>query len=94
MRARQGRGLSHHLPLLGLQRIEPSPAIAWRYVNRTKLIELKETSNHEDPNAFDLFKECHYSNKKKCYTSSIQLAIKRIFEAADADKNPSLLMRM
>ncbi|TVU30880.1 hypothetical protein EJB05_22530, partial [Eragrostis curvula] len=26
--ARQGRGLSHHLPLLGLQRIEPPLAIA------------------------------------------------------------------
>ncbi|TVU24468.1 hypothetical protein EJB05_26909, partial [Eragrostis curvula] len=41
----------------------------------------------EDPNAFDLFKECHYSNKKKGYTPSVQLAI-RISEAADAEQEP------
>ncbi|PUZ50911.1 hypothetical protein GQ55_6G112400 [Panicum hallii var. hallii] len=31
--------------------------------------------NDEEPDASDLFKECHYSKKKKGYTSTVQLAI-------------------
>ncbi|TVU14719.1 hypothetical protein EJB05_38208, partial [Eragrostis curvula] len=31
--------------------------------------------NDEDPNGFDLFKECHYSKRKKRYTPAVQLAI-------------------
>ncbi|KAF0904369.1 hypothetical protein E2562_034140 [Oryza meyeriana var. granulata] len=31
--------------------------------------------NDENPNALDLFKECHYSKKKKGYTPSVQSAI-------------------
>ncbi|KAG8065343.1 hypothetical protein GUJ93_ZPchr0004g39056 [Zizania palustris] len=30
---------------------------------------------NEQADAFDLFKKCHYSNKKKCYTPTVQLAI-------------------
>ncbi|KAG8060715.1 hypothetical protein GUJ93_ZPchr0002g24523 [Zizania palustris] len=30
---------------------------------------------NEQAAAFDLFKKCHYNNKKKCYTPSVQLAI-------------------
>jgi hypothetical protein len=33
--------------------------------------------NDEEPNAFDLFKEFHYSKKKKCYTPVVQEAIVR-----------------
>lgn len=29
----------------------------------------------QEPDALDLFKECHYSRKKKCYTSTVQQAI-------------------
>lgn len=29
----------------------------------------------QEPDALDLFKECHYSKKKQCYTSTVQLAI-------------------
>ncbi|TVU30856.1 hypothetical protein EJB05_22502 [Eragrostis curvula] len=48
--------------------------------------------NDEDPNAFDLFKECHYSNKKKGYSPAVQLAIhemeNKISEAVDVDQEP------
>lgn len=30
-----------------------------------------------DPDALDLFKECHYSKKKEGYTPAVQLAIVR-----------------
>ena len=30
-----------------------------------------------DPDALDLFKECHYSKKKEGYTPTVQLAIVR-----------------
>jgi hypothetical protein len=34
-----------------------------------------EKYNDEDPNALDLFKECHYSQKKKGYTPYVQSVI-------------------
>uniref|UniRef100_A0A0E0PX30 Uncharacterized protein n=1 Tax=Oryza rufipogon TaxID=4529 RepID=A0A0E0PX30_ORYRU len=37
----------------------------------------RDKYNEEEPNAFDLFKEFHYSKKKKCYTTSVQEAIVR-----------------
>ncbi|TVT98720.1 hypothetical protein EJB05_55950 [Eragrostis curvula] len=36
---------------------------------------LGDKYNDEEPDAFDLFKECHYSKRKKGYTPSVQLAI-------------------
>lgn len=33
----------------------------------------------QELDAMDLFKECHYSNKKKGYTVAVQDAIVRIF---------------
>uniref|UniRef100_A0A0A9GH36 Uncharacterized protein n=1 Tax=Arundo donax TaxID=35708 RepID=A0A0A9GH36_ARUDO len=51
---------------------------------------LGEKYNDEDPNALDLFKECHYSKKKKGYTPYVQSAIgemeKKIAEAADVQQ--------
>ncbi|TVU34030.1 hypothetical protein EJB05_15851, partial [Eragrostis curvula] len=50
--------------------------------------------NDEDPNAFDLFKECHYSQKKKGFTPTVQAAIeemeKKIAEAADGEEPVSV----
>jgi hypothetical protein len=37
----------------------------------------RDKYNEEEPNAFDLFKEFHYSKKKKCYTTAVQEAIVR-----------------
>ena len=34
-----------------------------------------EKYKDEEPNALDLFKECHYSKKKKSYTGVVQAAI-------------------
>ena len=34
--------------------------------------------DQEEPNAFDLFKLCHYSKKKKGYTPNVQMAIVRL----------------
>ncbi|BAS79446.1 Os02g0583500 [Oryza sativa Japonica Group] len=39
---------------------------------------LDDKYNDEEPNAFDLFKEFHYSKKKKCYTPVVQEAITRM----------------
>ncbi|TVU26389.1 hypothetical protein EJB05_28934 [Eragrostis curvula] len=36
---------------------------------------LGDKYNDEEPDAFDLFKECHYSKRKKGYTPTVQLAI-------------------
>ncbi|TVT98399.1 hypothetical protein EJB05_56300, partial [Eragrostis curvula] len=50
---------------------------------------LEEKSEDEDPNAFDLFKECHYSKKKKGYTPAVQSAIdemeQKIAETAEVE---------
>ncbi|TVU24945.1 hypothetical protein EJB05_27416, partial [Eragrostis curvula] len=50
--------------------------------------------NDEDPNAFDLFKECHYSQKKKGFTHTVQSAIeemeKKIAEAAEGEEPVSV----
>ncbi|TVU40631.1 hypothetical protein EJB05_14100 [Eragrostis curvula] len=44
----------------------------------------------EDPNEFDLFKECHYSKKKKGYTPAVQAVIaemeNKISEANDGEQ--------
>ncbi|XP_025826583.1 uncharacterized protein LOC112901927 isoform X2 [Panicum hallii] len=36
---------------------------------------LGDKYNDQEPDALDLFKECHYSKKKKCYSSNVQQAI-------------------
>ncbi|XP_044417376.1 uncharacterized protein [Triticum aestivum] len=38
-------------------------------------VNLGEKYKDEEPNALDLFKECHYSNKKKGYTDTVQSAV-------------------
>ncbi|KAL6602752.1 hypothetical protein ACP70R_043113 [Stipagrostis hirtigluma subsp. patula] len=39
---------------------------------------LGDKYNDKDPDALDLFKECHYSNKKKGYTTDVQSAITKM----------------
>ncbi|TVU09105.1 hypothetical protein EJB05_42546, partial [Eragrostis curvula] len=55
---------------------------------------LGDKYNDEDPNAFDLFKECHYSQKKKGFTHTVQSAIeemeKKIAEAAEGEEPVSV----
>lgn len=41
---------------------------------------LGEKYKDEEPTALDLFKECHYSNKKKGYTDTVQSAINQMEE--------------
>ncbi|XP_044412748.1 uncharacterized protein [Triticum aestivum] len=41
---------------------------------------LGEKYKDEEPNALDLFKECHYSNKKKGYIDTVESAITQIEE--------------
>ncbi|PUZ39078.1 hypothetical protein GQ55_9G252900 [Panicum hallii var. hallii] len=36
---------------------------------------MRDKYNDQEPDALDLFKECHYSKKKKCYSSNVQQAI-------------------
>ncbi|TVU23547.1 hypothetical protein EJB05_25921, partial [Eragrostis curvula] len=48
--------------------------------------------NNEVPNGLDYFKECHYSNKKKGYTPSVQSAIiemeNMISEPTEGEEQP------
>ncbi|TVU39695.1 hypothetical protein EJB05_13128, partial [Eragrostis curvula] len=55
---------------------------------------LGDTSDEEDHNAFDLFKGCHYSKRRKGYTPAVQSVIdemeQKIAEAADVEEHVSV----
>jgi hypothetical protein len=40
-------------------------------------LRVKNAQGDEEPDALDLFKECHYSKKRKCYAPTVQEAIVR-----------------
>ncbi|TVT97424.1 hypothetical protein EJB05_57340, partial [Eragrostis curvula] len=48
-----------------------------------------DTSDEEDHNAFDLFKGCHYSKRRKGYTPADEME-QKIAEAADIEEHVSV----